>query len=157
MHTLERIQHLQADIRTVWDFVKAPANLDRITPPWLGFSIVSNVPETMTNGLIVCYRIRLPLLGRQSWVTEIKHIREPHIFVDEQRLGPYRFWYHHHELKPSENGVTMVDTVHYKLPFGPLGNIAHALAVRPALDAIFDYRFKALDHIFNSTQKGHAL
>ena len=153
MHTLKRVQHLSADIHTVWDFMKRPENLDRITPSWLGFAIVSEVPAAMRDGLLVSYRIRLPFLGAQSWVTEIKHIHAPHQFVDEQRLGPYRFWYHHHGFRPFRDGTEMVDTVSYLLPFGPLGQLTHRLIIQKVLEAIFAYRFKALDQIFNTRPK----
>ena len=33
-------------------------------------------PETMYDGLVIEYRIVIPLLGKQAWLTEIKHIRE---------------------------------------------------------------------------------
>ena len=38
----------------------------------------------------------------------------------------------------------MRDTVRYALPFGPLGEIAHALFVRRDLQRIFDYRVSAV-------------
>ena len=34
----------------------------------------------------------------------------------------------------------MRDVVRYALPFGPLGDLAHALVVRRDLEAIFAYR-----------------
>ncbi len=45
-------------------------------------------------------------------------------------------------------GVEMEDVVEYALPFGPLGRLAHAVAVRRDLDAIFVYRGKRIDGIF---------
>ena len=94
MYVLERQQRVTASVEQAWAFLQNPANLDRITPPDLQFRIVTDVPAIMFNGLIVEYRITIPLLGTHTWVTEIKHIREGLSFVDEQRLGPYRFWYH---------------------------------------------------------------
>jgi ligand-binding SRPBCC domain-containing protein len=40
----------------------------------------------------------IPFFGRRKWVAEMKYIREPFSFVDEQRVGPYKLWYHYHEL-----------------------------------------------------------
>lgn len=140
MHTLKQTQLLHTTLAEAWAFVQAPANLDTLTPAWLRFEIVSEVPPVMEEGLIIEYRIGIPLLGRQRWVTEIKHIRAPFHFVDEQRLGPYRFWYHRHELREVADGVLMTDTVHYRLPFGPLGELAHALVIEKTLKRIFDFR-----------------
>ena len=44
-------------------------------------------------------------------------------------------------------GVLMLDRVRYALPFGPLGRVTHALAVRSALSAIFDYRYDRIREI----------
>ena len=107
-----------------------PENLNRITPPELDFEIITDLPDEMLNGLIIEYRIGIPLLGKQGWLTEIKHIRPQHSFVDEQRVGPYQLWYHYHEITEVEDGVRFIDRVHYALPFGPLGALAHILYVR---------------------------
>jgi ligand-binding SRPBCC domain-containing protein len=40
--------------------------------------------------------------------------------------------------------VVIEDRVQYELPLGPLGRIAHALAVRRQLQRIFDYRESAI-------------
>ena len=145
MYILERRQLLRADIVEVWNFLQNPANLDRITPTDLRFEIVSDCPVTMHNGLIIEYRISIPLLGNHSWVTEIKHIRDGHSFVDEQRLGPYRFWYHYHEILPADGGVQMLDRVFYQPPFGLVGRLLHPLYIRRTLERIFDYRRERLD------------
>lgn len=142
IHQLIREQTIPTDLLTAWDFIRSPANLDRITPPDMRFEIVGDVPDVMYDGLIIEYRIGLPLLGRQTWLTEIKHVRERRSFVDEQRVGPYRLWFHYHEITEVADGVRFLDHVTYALPFGPLGGIAHALYVRKQLTHIFDYRAK---------------
>ena len=144
MYTLERVQWLAAPADTVWDFLQNPANLDRITPPDLRFSIISDVPAVMHDGLIIAYRIAIPLLGNHDWITEIKHVRPGRSFVDEQRLGPYRFWYHCHEIEAEAGGTRMRDRVNYQPPFGPLGRLLHPHYIRPTLERIFDYRREQL-------------
>ena len=144
MYILERRQLLSAGVDTVWNFLQDPANLDRITPPDLRFTIVSPVPAVMYDGLIVSYRIKIPLLGTHSWVTEIKHIRVGHSFVDEQRLGPYRFWYHYHEIRAEGGQVAMLDRVHYQPPLGPIGGLLQPIYIGRTLDRIFDYRREQL-------------
>ena len=116
MYILERQQRVGATMEQAWDFLQNPANLDRITPSDLRFRIVTEVPAIMHEGLIVEYRITIPLLGAHTWVTEIKHIHPGHSFVDEQRLGPYRFWYHYHEIRQEGDAVLLVDRVCYQPP-----------------------------------------
>ncbi|PLX98907.1 MAG: hypothetical protein C0622_11210 [Desulfuromonas sp.] len=149
MHSLERDIILDIPREQLWDFMATPANLNALTPPELNFRIVSTVPEKMSNGLLIEYLIRIPLFGSWRWLTEIKHIREGEYFVDEQRIGPYRLWYHEHLLETLEDGRTrMRDKVTYRLPFGPLGELIHELQVKKMLDNIFSYRAKRLRELF---------
>ena len=144
MYQLERQQRVSGSKEQVWAFLQNPANLDRITPPDLRFRIVTEIPAVMYNGLIVEYRITIPLIGTHAWVTEIKHIREGVSFVDEQRLGPYRFWYHYHEIREEADGVLLIDRVNYQPPFGVLGRLLHRLYIRRTLERIFAYRRERL-------------
>jgi ligand-binding SRPBCC domain-containing protein len=144
MYILERRQRVTASMEEAWDFMQNPANLDRITPPDLQFRIVNEVPAIMYNGLIVEYRITIPLFGTHTWVTEIKHIRKGSSFVDEQRLGPYRFWYHYHEIRRENDGVLLIDQVFYQPPFGLLGRLLHRFYIRRTLERIFTYRRERL-------------
>jgi ligand-binding SRPBCC domain-containing protein len=88
MYTLAKEQLVTASLKECWNFLKNPANLNVITPDDLDFLIISPVPEDMFDGLIIDYRISIPLFGAQRWLAEIKHIRHQKSFVDEQRIGP---------------------------------------------------------------------
>lgn len=68
--------------------------------------------------------------------------------VDEQRVGPYKFWHHQHLIEPHADGVLMTDIITYIPPFGFLGDIANTLIIKNKLHHIFDYRQKALEDIF---------
>lgn len=149
MHFLEREIILNATPDELWTFLATPANLNDLTPPRLHFQILSELPDQMYNGLTILYAIRIPLFGRRHWLTEIKHIRVGEYFVDEQRFGPYRFWYHQHLLEPVDSNRTrMIDRVSYRLPFGPLGLLVHRLWVAKMLDEIFAYRAARLAERF---------
>jgi len=132
-----------------WDFIQHPENLNQITPDDMDFEICSPIPNKMYDGLIVEYRIQLPVIGRRTWVSELKHIQEGHSFVDEQREGPYKFWYHHHVIEPTPTGVKMTDVIHYDVPFGLIGQLAHILFIRKMLEKIFEYRNEVLPQLLN--------
>jgi len=149
MYILERQQRVTASVEQAWAFLQNPANLDRITPLDLQFRIVTDVPAIMYNGLIVEYRITIPLMGTHTWVTEIKHIREGLSFVDEQRLGPYRFWYHYHAIRQENDGVLLIDQVFYQPPFGLLGQLLHRFYIRRTLERIFEYRRQRLNEFLS--------
>ncbi|MDA3903703.1 MAG: SRPBCC family protein [Desulfuromusa sp.] len=149
MHFLEREVVLNVSQQTLWEFMATPANLNDLTPPELKFQIVSELPARMYNGLMIEYHIGIPLFGNWRWLTEIKHIREGEYFVDEQRLGPYRLWYHQHLLEPvGEEQTRMIDRVSYQLPFGILGRLVNQFRVKYMLDNIFSYRTKQLLEMF---------
>jgi len=148
MHVLEQEQELPITPEEAWAFFSSPRNLDAITPPDLGFRIESCRSETMHEGQIITYRVKVAPGLWLPWVTEIKAVDEGRSFVDEQRFGPYKFWHHRHGFEAVDGGVRMVDLVHYALPFGPLGAIVHALFVRRKIEWIFRFRRRELERRF---------
>ena len=147
IYKLCREQIVKTDIDTAWNFISSPRNLKKLTPDDLAFEIVSHLPEVMYEGLLIEFRVGIPLAGKQTWLSEIKNIRERHSFVDEQKIGPYKLWHHYHEIRAEDKGIRFTDTVHYALPFGPLGTIAEALYVRRMLHHIFDFRQEMLPRL----------
>ncbi|OJX49915.1 MAG: cell division inhibitor [Flavobacterium sp. 38-13] len=148
LYTLYTKQQLPVSIETAWEFISNPKNLEIITPKSMQFKTLSGDEKEMFAGQIIHYKIT-PLFGiSMQWVTEITHVQEQKFFVDEQRFGPYAFWHHKHFLKAIPGGVEMEDIVHYKLPMGLLGQLAHPFIVKPKLDEIFAYRRKKLIEIF---------
>lgn len=147
-HKLYNKQFLPIDIKLAWEFFSSPKNLSKITPSYMDFQITSELPEEMYEGMIITYTVK-PVAGIPiNWVTEISHIRKPYFFIDTQLSGPYKLWHHQHLFKEVKNGIEMEDLVHYKLPFGILGNMANFLFVKKQLEGIFNYRQKILSEIF---------
>lgn len=147
IRTLERTQFLRADPTAVWAYFSTPQYLNALTPRDMHFEILGE-PAPMYQGQLIAYRIRVAPGVRLNWLTEIRHVREGRYFVDEQRRGPYALWYHEHSFEPKDGGVLMTDRVTYALPFGPLGDLVHALWVGRQLRWIFDYRREAVTKIF---------
>lgn len=149
-HELYREQQLNCDLQTAWDFFSSPMNLPKITPKNMAFTVLSEQKtNTIFEGMIIDYTVS-PLLGIPlKWKTRITSVIPNKSFTDFQEKGPYKLWNHHHEFIPNEKGVLMIDKVDYELPFGVLGNIAHALFVKKKLEKIFNYRFQILENLFN--------
>ncbi len=144
VYKIHERQCLPISITAAWDFFSDPGNLKEITPPSLGFAVTSELPAKMYPGMIVTYKLT-PLFGLSSrWITEITHVQEPSLFVDEQRFGPYRFWHHQHLFREINGGVEMQDIVHYIISFGWLGRLATGLLVQKELHEIFDFRRNVL-------------
>lgn len=148
IYQLSAKQNLPISVSEAWDFLSNPKNLKVITPDYMGFHIKSGAERPMFSGQIIEY-IVTPILGiKTKWVTEITHSVDQKYFVDEQRFGPYSLWHHKHFIKKIDGGVEMEDLLHYKLPFGFLGQLAHPLLVKPKLEEIFEYRKNKLVEIF---------
>ena len=140
-YRLEREQWLPHSLSHVFDFFSRAENLGAITPPWVHFRFHTPLPIVMAVDRRIDYTLRLAGIPLR-WRTRVTEWDPPHGFVDIQEKGPYALWDHHHLFEEKGGGVLMCDRVDYALPLGPLGRAAHALAVRSALAAIFDYRFQ---------------
>jgi len=144
IHILERQQRIELPISEAFDFYGDARNLERITPPWLGFEVTTPGPIEMGVGTLIEYRLRLHRVPVR-WRTRIEIWEPPRRFVDVQVKGPYSLWEHTHEFEEDGAGATMIrDRVRYSIPFGLLGEIADRALVRRDLRQIFDYRREAV-------------
>ena len=147
-HTLRREQWIPRPIGEVFAFFADARNLEDITPPWLGFRILSTYTGSISKGAeIIRYRLQLHGIPIY-WRTEIRQWDAPHRFVDVQRSGPFRLWHHTHRFEAHGDRTKMIDVVRYSLPFGVLGRIVHALKVRSDVRRIFDYRRQRIGELF---------
>lgn len=148
LYTLHTKQRFPISKKEAWDFLSDPKNLKVITPEYMGFNIQSGADRSMYAGQIIEY-IVTPIFGiKTKWVTEITHVKDNSYFVDEQRFGPYALWHHKHFIHEVADGIEMEDLIHYKVPFGFLGQLVHPILVKPKLEEIFAYRHKALEKRF---------
>ena len=146
-HTLRRLQWIERPSDEVFAFFADAHNLEEITPPWLGFRIQSISSPAVTQGTEIVYRLSLHGMPIR-WVTEIRQCKSPYRFVDVQRSGPYRLWHHTHRFEAHQGRTKMIDVVRYRLPFGLLRRIVHALKVRYDVQRIFDYRTRRIEELF---------
>lgn len=149
LYTLEREQFIPRPVAEVFTFFADASNLGRVTPPWLSFRILSPMPVEMRVGAQIAYQIGWHFL-RLNWVSEITAWKPNRSFTDVQVRGPYSFWRHTHTFRSHDGGTIMRDTVHYRLPLGPLGRLAHRWKVRRDLDAIFDFRARQFERLLHS-------
>jgi len=149
IHTLRREQLIARPLNEVFAFFADAGNLEKITPLWLNFQILTPPPVAMHPGARLDYRLKwhgLPI----GWKTRILAWDPPHGFTDAQIRGPYRLWHHVHTFVAEPQGTRMIDLVTYQLPLGAIGELAHVLMVRRDLDRVFDYRFRAIQDVFPS-------
>ena len=150
--TFSAKQSIKKPLDQVFPFFAKAENLQKITPPWLGFKILSPLPLTMHVGTLIDYQIRFygfPM----KWKTEITVWDPPYRFVDSQLRGPYKVWIHEHRFT-EENGETVIwDDVTYDFPAGPLKPLVHKLFVKNQIIEIFAYRERIISQIFSDQER----
>lgn len=146
---LLQTQSFANSLTEVFAFFSDPANLTRITPYWLRFTITSPQPVIMTKGTLIDYVLRvhgIPL----KWRSEITAWDPPYRFVDEQRKGPYRYWIHEHILADQDGVTEVIDRVRYAVPGSA---IVQRLFVARDVAKIFAYRRAVLAEIFSEAAR----
>ncbi|MDP9189658.1 MAG: SRPBCC family protein [Actinomycetota bacterium] len=149
IHVLEREQRLPQPPGDVFPFFAETLNLERLTPAFLHFKVLSQEPAEIGRGTLIRYRLRLRGLPVR-WLTRIEQWQPSRRFVDLQLKGPYRYWHHSHDFEPDSGGTLMRDTVRYAMRAGRMGEAVHDRIVEPDLAAIFDYRAEQIAKIFAS-------
>jgi ligand-binding SRPBCC domain-containing protein len=147
VYRLEQSQFIPKSREEVFTFFADASNLERITPAFLHFHILTPRPIPMKPGALIDYQLRLCGVPFR-WKTRIETFEPASYFTDIQLSGPYRRWHHRHEFTKVPGGTEMKDLVDYELPLGSLGVAARWLLVGRALNRIFDYRRAAITEIF---------
>lgn len=130
---------IQRPLDEVFEFFSDASNLAVITPPDMGFRVLTPLPIKMAEGTQIDYRVRalgLPL----RWRTVIDVWEPGRRFVDSQVRGPYSCWWHEHRFVAAGDSCEMFDTVYYTPPFSVLGDIAQRVVIARELRRIFTFR-----------------
>ena len=151
---ITRSQQLPCDIHTAWAFFSIPSNLSKITPPDMKFMAKSAIADQpVFEGMVLDFHVSPLFSIRMRWRSQIAQVDGPYSFTDVQTKGPFKRWQHRHEYIANAEGVLVLDTVDYQLPFGLLGRLAHGL-VRKNLEKLFDYRIQTLERILGQRISG---
>jgi ligand-binding SRPBCC domain-containing protein len=120
----------------IFPFFAEARNLEKLTPAFLKFEVLTPAPIIMRAGLIIDYRLKVHGVPIR-WKTEILEWEPPHRFVDTQLKGPYKLWHHTHTFEEQDGGTLCRDEVRY-MPRG--GALINWLFVRRDVENIFEFR-----------------
>ncbi len=140
LYQLYRRQALNLTRQEAWDFFSSPHYLNQITPEFFNVEITSKVPAKIYAGLMISYRMKAVFGWAMPWLSEISHCDEPHRFVYQQAVGPFKFWSHEVCLTEQQEHLVIEDIVFYAMPFGWFGRMMHSALIRSKLQRIFDTR-----------------
>jgi uncharacterized protein (TIGR01777 family) len=140
-------QWIPAPLPKVFEFFSSAHNLERITPPFLQFQVLTPSDEKIQAGSLIDYRLRIHGVP-VKWRTLIESWEPGKSFVDTQLRGPYRKWHHTHRFEEFQGGVLIEDRVLYRVPFFFVGEAVGGAWVRRDVEQIFEYRKKIIREIF---------
>lgn len=151
-HSLEAQLWIPRNREEVFPFFANASNLQRITPEFLDFRILTPEPIPMHSGALIDYRLSLHGLPIR-WRTLISVWEPPFRFVDEQVRGPYALWHHEHLFEERDGGTLVTDRVRYAIPFSflPGSELIHKLFVKGDILRIFEFRQSCLRDVFGCT------
>ena len=129
----------------VFDFFSRPANLLAASPPELHLRL-DEAPERLGPGARVTVRGRRWGVPHRI-VTEVTAFEPGVLFVEEQRLGPFRRWVHTHRFDVVADGTRVSETIDFEPPGGLLGLTVTAASVLRDLEWAFAYRKKRLEEL----------
>jgi ligand-binding SRPBCC domain-containing protein len=112
-------QFIAKPLKEVFPFFSDAMNLEKLTPPWLSFTVLGK-PGAVHEGMLIDYKLKVHGLPVR-WQTRIESYAPPHRFVDTQLRGPYALWHHTHLFHEVAGGTLMEDYVRYRLPLGVAG------------------------------------
>ena len=62
IHVLERELYLPRSPGEIFPFFSRAENLDELTPPWLHFTIQTELPVELREGALIDYRLRIRMV-----------------------------------------------------------------------------------------------
>jgi len=161
-------QWVPYDCEQVFRFFANPSNLPRIMPPATGTRLLEvrlesppshpmvtdDQPIAGIGSEIVTSFLILPLLPlRAEWIALITEFEWNHHFADVQKKGPFKSFYHRHEILPERrdetNGSLARDIIEYDPGLGWLGALAQKLFIADQLQRTFAYRQHALTRLLS--------
>jgi ligand-binding SRPBCC domain-containing protein len=143
----EKVTYFDSTLEEVFDFFSKAENLNKVTPSFLNFKILSSLPIEMKKGTLIDYKIKLQGINFK-WKTEITDWQPNKQFTDNQIKGPYKQWTHTHLFEIEKNKVKMTDRVEYLSPGWIFEPILDKLFIRKKINEIFEYRTKILNEVF---------
>ncbi len=112
---------------------------ERLLPAWTGARVLDH-----TGGIRDGARVTLSVPvgpARVRWELEHTGYREGEEFRDVQRDGPFRSWEHVHRVEPVDGTRSMLeDTITYRLPAPPLGEILGSAFARDRVERLLRWR-----------------
>lgn len=139
MPEFRRKSRIDAEPEEVFAWHERPGAFERLVPPWADIRVLHRAGGIQDGGVVVLEMRIGPL--RRRWVARHDGYEAGRQFRDVQVQGPFARWEHRHRFEADgAGGCLLEDEVHYRLPFGALGQAAAGARVEHELDRAFSFR-----------------
>ena len=123
----------------VFAWHERPGAFGRLCPPWERVEVTQQVGG-IKDGARVSLRTKVGPIWAKCEIVHRDYIAGRQ-FRDVLLSGPFARWEHLHRIEPlGPNACELTDEIHYRLPFGALGQIGGAAFTRQQLERMFTYR-----------------
>jgi ligand-binding SRPBCC domain-containing protein len=157
-------QWVPVEIGKVFLFFANPRNLPRIMPPatetkLIEVKLVSPPDAVAKHGtelagvgseIVTSFRLFRFLPIHAKWTARIAEFEWNHHFADSQIKGPFKRFYHRHELnsetRTGVEGTVVKDVIEYDVGYGLIGRIAEKF-IAGQMRQTFEYRQQALEKL----------
>jgi uncharacterized protein (TIGR01777 family) len=140
---VERRTTMPATADEVWQWHARPGAFERLAPPWEPVTVLAR-SGPLAEGATVTLRVHAGPVPMR-WTARHYDVEPGRGFSDEQIDGPFRAWVHRHAMIPDIGDTsTMVDTIRYVPPLGPLGDLAGDIWLDGRLASLLRYRHDLL-------------
>ncbi len=142
LHHFRRQSPFDVDLQTLFAWHERPGALERLIPPWDPLRVLHNDGHLQAGA-------RVDLLLKVGpvpvpWRARHTGYKRNSFFRDEQERGPFRQFIHTHGFREESAGrATLIDTIDYELPLGPVGDLFAGRLARQ-LHQTFNYRHHLL-------------
>jgi ligand-binding SRPBCC domain-containing protein len=145
MYTYEKTSFLKCSDEELFKFHCDLNNLKTITPKDTKVTLLGEMFTPKEGDILRLKTLKnfIPML----WEVQIEKMQQPTLLVDLALKSPFKFWKHYHMFTQKDANICeLKDVVHYKLPFGFLGKLAHFF-VQKELESMFTFRHKITQNI----------
>ncbi len=146
MYHFEKSVIINCPVEKAFTFHTDTNNLKKISPSSVQTEIIK-----MELPLVLNSEVELSVtqygIFKSNWKIKITQYIQNEVIGDYMLKGPFKYWYHRHCFDVQAGKTIMTDRLDYDLPFGFLGNIAHALFVKRIIQNMFEYRHKKVKEV----------
>ncbi len=134
---------LPVNVQTCFNWHERDGALERYIPPWENTEVLHRTGSILPGGQvhIIIRPGGIPI----KWIAHHTEYEKNVYFKDLQFKGPFKSFIHTHRFyqDKTENSSTLVDDIHYTLPYGWLGNLMQK-NIHQQLEQTFRYRHHLL-------------